>query len=103
MAWVPFCTQARASSPVPSATAGEKAHSTRGFERVRELVGVACSQVAPLSADVSTQPVQLPVPLRVMLACEVAVLPRVPLLFRDAEHIRLPEPEFALTSWGLWS
>src|SRR5580704_12086294 len=57
LAWVPFCTQARASSPVPSATPGEKANSTRGFERVRELVGVACSQVVPSSADVSIQPV----------------------------------------------
>jgi hypothetical protein len=36
LAWVPSRTQARASSPVPSATAEGKAHSRRGFERVRE-------------------------------------------------------------------
>jgi len=31
-----------------------------------------------------------------MLACEAAVLPRVPLLFQDAEHMMSPELEFAL-------
>jgi hypothetical protein len=36
-----------------------------------------------------------------MLACEAAVLLSVPLLFREAEHMRVPE--FALTCWELWS
>jgi hypothetical protein len=73
----------------------------RGFERVRELEGVACAQLDPPLADVSSQPTQLPVPLSVMLACEAAVLLSVPLLFREAEHMRVPE--FALTCWELWS